>query len=212
MALVLGTNCGFVTVAPVDDPEVSGTTIDNYAYAFKVVAPSGAIKVTEIGWYSDSISEEANFEVGIYSHNAGTDFPDELIGVSRTNAKGTTKDWKKVTGLNIEITEGTTYWIAVQLDDTATTTSISYVYGTSERNSRESSSTELASPWVSTTTRGSLYSIYAVYEAAPTGTNMKINIADAWKDVDSMKINIADAWKDVAEVKQNIGDAWKVVF
>ena len=49
-------------------------------------------------------------------------------------------------------------------------------------------------------------------EAAAVGTNMKINIADAWKDVDSMKINIGDVWKDVAEVKQNIGDAWKVVF
>jgi len=56
--------------------------------------------------------------------------------------------------------------------------------------------------------------IFYVYGEAvgPPPTNIKINIADAWKDVDSMKINIADAWKDVAEVKQNIGDAWKVVY
>lgn len=45
-----------------------------------------------------------------------------------------------------------------------------------------------------------------------TGTNMKINIGDVFKDVDSMKINIGDVFKDVAEVKQNIGDTWKVVF
>jgi len=44
------------------------------------------------------------------------------------------------------------------------------------------------------------------------GTNMKINIGDSFKDIDSMKINIADSWKDVAAVKQNIGNDWKGVF
>jgi len=46
----------------------------------------------------------------------------------------------------------------------------------------------------------------------PVGTNMKINIGDTWKDVESIKINIGDTWKDVSEVKQNIGDTWKTVF
>jgi len=54
--------------------------------------------------------------------------------------------------------------------------------------------------------------ITVYYTAAAAGTNMKINIGDVWKDVESMKINIGDVWKDVAEVKQNIGDAWKVVY
>jgi len=54
--------------------------------------------------------------------------------------------------------------------------------------------------------------IYGTGETASTGTNMKINIGDAWKDVDSMKINVGDVWKDVAEVKQNIGDVWKTVY
>lgn len=44
------------------------------------------------------------------------------------------------------------------------------------------------------------------------GTNMKINIGDVWKDVDSMKINIGDVWKDVVKVQINIGDVWKTVF
>ena len=48
--------------------------------------------------------------------------------------------------------------------------------------------------------------------ATAVGTNTQINIADAWKDVDSMQINIGDTWKDVTEVKQNIGDTWKTVF
>lgn len=48
--------------------------------------------------------------------------------------------------------------------------------------------------------------------SAATGTNMKINIGDTFKDVDSMKINIADTWKAVESVKINVGDSWKTVF
>ena len=50
------------------------------------------------------------------------------------------------------------------------------------------------------------------YNLVVVGTNMQINIGDAWKDVDLIKINIGDVWKDVAAVKINIGDVWKDVF
>ena len=53
--------------------------------------------------------------------------------------------------------------------------------------------------------------VYA-YTTAAVGTNMKINIGDTFKDVDSLKINISGVWKDVIAVKQNIGDVWKNVF
>ena len=53
--------------------------------------------------------------------------------------------------------------------------------------------------------------IYAVYTGS-AGTNMEINIGDAWKDVDKIEINIGDAWKDVTKIEINIGDAWKTVF
>lgn len=47
---------------------------------------------------------------------------------------------------------------------------------------------------------------------APVEMNMKINIGDIWRDVDSMKINIEDVWKDVIEMKINIGNVWKDIF
>ena len=50
------------------------------------------------------------------------------------------------------------------------------------------------------------------YDLPVPGTNIQINIGDAWKDVDELQINIGDVWKDVAEVKINIGDVWKDVF
>jgi hypothetical protein len=51
MALTLGTNCGFVLAAPTADPGGDASVIDNAAWAMKVVAPAGAVKVTEIGWW-----------------------------------------------------------------------------------------------------------------------------------------------------------------
>jgi hypothetical protein len=51
-----------------------------------------------------------------------------------------------------------------------------------------------------------------VYYTEATGTNMKINISDTWKDIDSVLINIGDSWKEVTKIQQNIGDVWKDVF
>jgi len=215
MALVVGTNCGFVTEAPTSDPDGSGSTgMDGYSRAFKDVSPSGAVKITEIGWYCTQTTEEANFEVGIYTHNVGDDNPEAVVGsLYQTNAKGTGAGWKTVT-VDISITAGTTYWIAVQLDAHSGATYIDVESdATPERVDYKTSQTTLTSPWgVSGYQVDWILPFYAVWEAAAVGTNMKINIGDVWKDVESMKINIGDAWKDVAEVKQNIGDAWKVVY
>ena len=56
------------------------------------------------------------------------------------------------------------------------------------------------------------YSIYCDYTAAPSGTNMQVNVGDAWKDVASMQVNIGDTWKAVAGAQVNIGDTWKTIF
>ena len=56
------------------------------------------------------------------------------------------------------------------------------------------------------------FAIIGDVAGAPAGTNMKINISDAWKDVELMKINIGDVWKDVEGVQINIGDSWKTVY
>ena len=44
------------------------------------------------------------------------------------------------------------------------------------------------------------------------GTNLQLNINDAWKTVDGVQINIGDAWKTVGGMQINIGDAWKTIF
>lgn len=117
MALVLGTNCGFVTVAPVADPDGSSVFITNYAVVSKHTSPANANKITEIGWWSDIDCDEANFEVGLYATD-GAVVPGEagtLLYVDRINVKGATAGWKRVT-VDWSISGSTDYWLAVQVD------------------------------------------------------------------------------------------------
>ncbi len=62
------------------------------------------------------------------------------------------------------------------------------------------------------TTRADHVRMTVYYTEAATGTNMQINIGDAWKEISAMQINIGDVWKDVAGAQINIGDVWKTIF
>ena len=167
MALVKGTNCGFVELAPDGDPGGDSVKISLTAHALRCEAPAGAVKVTEIGWYSVNISEAANFEVAIYAHNEGDDNPEAIVGSALVNAKGTSAGWKRVTGLNIVIEPETTYWLAVQCDNTDTETDIRWNPEAGEKLDRNVSKTALDDPWgASGSTYAELLSIYAVYAAA----------------------------------------------
>lgn len=125
MALVRGTNCGFVSVSPTADPAGDTTGFDNAAAVFKDTSPAGVTKITEVGWWCDNATQEANFEVGLYAAD-GTVVPGEAgtrLSVAATNAKGTTAGWKKVS-VDWTISPSTAYWLGLQLDNTTTTTNI----------------------------------------------------------------------------------------
>lgn len=131
MALVLGTNCGFVTVAPTADP--SGTNqgvVDGRATCIKLTVPVGASLITEVGWWCDTASEEANWEAGLYDDDGAT-VPGEAgtrLQVSATNAKGTSAGWKKTGALTWDVASlvGSTVWLAFQCDNVTTTTNSDY--------------------------------------------------------------------------------------
>jgi len=119
----VGTNAGFVTVAPTSDPE--GTTfgiVNGLAFVFKDTSPSNSIKITEIGWWCDNAVDEANFEVGLYSAD-GVVVPNEAgtrLFVDTTNAKGTDAGWKTV-AVDWDIDSNTDYWLGFQSDGTENT-------------------------------------------------------------------------------------------
>lgn len=210
MALTIGTNCGFVTSAPVDDPD-GGLTVDvEYrSRALKVTSPATAVKIVEVGWWCDTANNTANFEMGLYDDNSGA--PKNRLYVNNTNNKGTTAGWKRVT-VDWEIDPSTVYWIAMQLDNTSTTRTDRTSSSTSYAYTAYGSTTSLDDPFPShsISTSGPI-AFYAVWEAA-SGTNAQINIGDSWKKISAMKINIGDSWKEVAGAKINIGDSWKTIF
>ncbi|MCK5590613.1 MAG: hypothetical protein KAI72_01535 [Candidatus Pacebacteria bacterium] len=165
-ALVKGTNCGFVTVAPSVDPGGTLATMDGYNVGAKNISSSDATSVIEIGWWKDSgPAGDLNFDVCIYAHDAGDDEPGAVIdsiqeGVS--NGAG----WFDVSSLSISISGSTTYWIGLQGEPTATITRTNYTTDGGEQYDYNGggTSTELPSPWgTSTASQGRLITLYAVY-------------------------------------------------
>lgn len=165
MALALGTNSGFVAVAPVDDPDgAANYGIGTLAVAQRDDTPATAVKITEIGFYCPSQNdEEPNWEVGIYDDDTAP--VNLLAGEDRTNVLSTGVGWKRVTGLNITVSPETTYWIGVQIDTDAT---VNYdVSGTGMGFYMYlAAQTTLPDPWVGGSGTTRISSIYAVWEAA----------------------------------------------
>jgi len=169
MAVVLGTNAGLVTEAPVNDPGGSAQSADALSFAMKITTPAGYTKITEVGWWCNGATEAANFEVGLYSHDAGNNKPYERLYVDNTNAKGTDAGWKTVT-VDWDITPETVYWIAQQVDDTATATTSDFGADTGERLSSNSSTT-LPEIWAAGSSQVDNYiiSLYALVEIGGGG-------------------------------------------
>jgi len=175
MAVVLGTSAGFVTIRPSADPAGSTITQDNNAYGGKFVSPAGVNSISEIGWYCDNATEEANYQVGIYSHDAVNNRPLDLLATSGDIAKGTTAGWKYAP-VSYSLIAETTYWLVVQLDDTVSSTSNNYTTDAGQKYDFRTGRTTLPIPWgTSTGTAGALLGIYALYTTVTTPIIFSIN-------------------------------------
>lgn len=171
MTVVLGTSGGFVTVAPTADPDGGGSpsAIDGGSRVTRDTSPSTAGKIIEVGWWCDTASEEANFEVGLYAADGAT-LPGEagtLIHHSTTNAKGTDAGWKRVT-VDWAISASTTYWIGLQVDSTATNTLINFESSGGAGFDIRSSVSTLPNPYGGGTLTDSdgVIALYALWEEA----------------------------------------------
>ncbi len=178
MAIVIGTSAGFVTAAPSGDPNGgSSTAQDTTSRAIKDTCPAVLTKISEVGWYCNNATPEANYEVGLYSHDAGNDVPLNRLFVDNTNAKGTGAGWKTAT-VNWTITPETVYWIAIQLDNTTPNSAIDFET-TGSRTSIMTSQSSLAHPWNSAGITAYIMAIYAKVEAGVTYSELAGTIAAA---------------------------------
>jgi len=211
MAFTLGTECGFVTAAPTNDPGGAAGSFNRRATGTKDTCPANYTKITEMGFYCATFASGVNFEIGLYSHDSSSDEPETLLWSDKTNT--IEAGWNVISGLDIAVTPGTVYWLCIQGDaaansyDYSTCNGARWAYFTSNVDTLPdptwSGSTELANYAAA---------IYALVEVGSSGTNCQINIGDDWKAIEAMQINIGDTWKAVAGAKINIGDAWKTIF
>jgi hypothetical protein len=162
MAVVLGTNAGFVTTAPTADPAGSSFTQDSAARCHKHTCPAAVDKITEIGWYQNTFESGGNYEVGLYSHDAGNDTADTLLYSNTTNAM-TGNGWNVVTGLNWSVTPGTIYWIGLQIDNTVNPTNMDYK-STGGRAGIRTSMISLPDPFSSLSDTDYILALYAKVE------------------------------------------------
>jgi len=172
MALTIGINSGFVALAPSVDPDEGDAGMDTRAKVTKDTSPATAAKITEIGWYCDNATEEANFEVGLYAAD-GAVVPGEagtLLYSDTINAKGTGVGWKTVS-VDWAISPNTDYWLGIQLDNTTTLTNINYVSSGGAGYDNKTAQTTLTNPFDGGALADvdAMISIYAVWEAAVVG-------------------------------------------
>lgn len=171
MAVEVGVDSGFCATAPTGDPAGTNSNIDANRWATKDTSPATHTVITEIGVYITDVSEEADIDIGVYA-DAGAGEPDERLHVT-TIAKGTTGGWKVATGLSWAISAETAYWLAAQVDDTAT---ITRTYRTDAVGSGHAftaaGQTELPADWGTSgaTDADSAVAIYVLSEAGGGAT------------------------------------------
>lgn len=197
MALVIGTNCGFVGSAPSGDPSGNNTTdMDGRNIAVKDTSPAGNNVVTEIGWWQGmTTNDSATYEAGIYSHDSGNNSPDTLIGSVATgqSCPATTAQWNKYTGLNISISGSTVYWIAVGIVGVTNPCSMDRdTISGARRGYVADANGTLDASWGASFTASddNMLGIYAVYEEASASGNpmyyyaqMAQRIKDKWRNL-----------------------------
>ena len=175
MAITLGTNAGFVTTAPTGAPTGDGSGgTDTSARCTKDTCPADKTVITEVGWYCVNATEAANYQMGLYSHDSGNDTADALLYTTGDQAKGTNSGWKTVSGLEWEVTPGTIYWIGMQLDNTATNTTIPWQL-TGGRSGINVSEVSLPNPFNSAQDTAYIMSFYALVESGAVELSGTIN-------------------------------------
>lgn len=210
MAMEEGVNYAFVDAAPDADPGGSSNlSIKNVIRCVKFSAPENGT-VSELGIWIASANGAVDIDLGIYEDDGGE--PGNALEIGGKTTSNSSSTWERITGFNVSINNGTSYWLAFS----ATNVSTNYGDWKSGGTARfESGVTALEDPWETGTDSNSstIPCIYALYTATGgEGTNCQINIGDSWKSIDAMQINIGDAWKAVAGAQINIGDAWKTIF
>jgi len=116
MAIVTGTNAGFVLTAPTVDPVGTSESLGDSAIGIKVTAPAGVNEIKELGWYQSLASNTSeDFEIALYDHDSGNDRPGNIVSaIGRGTTILNTVGWYSAVIAAFPLVAGATYWIVVQ--------------------------------------------------------------------------------------------------
>ncbi len=165
MAVVLGTSSGFVTAAPSADPAGTGVTIDGSSVVTKDTSPAGSVRITSIGWYRESGTNTANWEIALYSDLAG-------VAVTRLfvdNTNSTASNGWLVTAVDWAISPSTPYWLALQMDAHSGSSGVDSAASGGSGSDILTSQTTLNDPYGGglVADADAMYAIYALVELSP---------------------------------------------
>ena len=175
MAVVLGTNAGFVTVAPTTDPQSFSTGTDSSARVTKDTCPVQT-KITEMGFYVSNSHNVAGYELGIYSHDGGGDTANALLFSTTGHTTDGSTGWQVVSGLDWELSEGVIYWLGFQVDNVAGSVDIDYA-ASGGRAGIRINQTSLPSTFSSISDNARILAVYAKVESATTFSEISGTIA-----------------------------------
>lgn len=174
MALVIGTNCGFVETAPTTDP--TGGTIQNWdglACATKFTSPSGDWTLTEIGiWMASGGNQTVGIDFGIYANDSDGSEPGTLLANATGTADNSSAYWLVLDGLSYDLTASTVYWLAVQCDIDSGTKQFDRESNAGAGTANINPSTALPADWTGLSTftdTNDLHGIYGLIEATAGG-------------------------------------------
>lgn len=174
MAVVIGTNAGFVTSAPSADPEVIATVFDGQARMWLFTSPAGDNnQITSMGAYistADAGGDDRDLYFLVYEDNGSQTAPGNLA-FSTTITRGAGIGWKTVSGLEWAITASTNYWLGVAMASHAGSTAVDQDSAGSQKVRAETSWTTPSDPWggASTGDDSNTGAVYAIYAEAAAG-------------------------------------------
>ena len=108
MAVTIGTNSGFVSASPTEDPAGSNSNMTGNQVVTGDTSPSGATTIYEVGYWQDNATADENYRIGLFADSSGV--AGALLQQTDLVAKGSEAGWKKVT-VNWSISGSTAYWI-----------------------------------------------------------------------------------------------------
>lgn len=191
MAVVEGTNCGFLTTAPTTDPgNPDSRTIKQVCNGAKFTAPANGT-ITEVGYWQEAgqVIGPPNMDLGVFSDDGTGLSPDEQLDSTGIISRPNFNNYWCSGAVSVPITSGTVYWIAVNVGNTLQPITIGLdnsqnTYSYVEKNQNP----PLPDPWGSSDFDGvGLCCIYAKYTPTPATTTTPKKKTAGWFALEPMR-------------------------